>query len=190
MNFIDDYSIFFSFFLFKVVSIATYCAVIVPRAQLLAEAVTQGMFMASLYQLFCLFVAYCGGEAELITNAKPKSLNMKVPPCCCYPCCKLPQLTVNKCVTYDYFLCFKLWKIPKKKRKKLKKKFNYRKHMMLLRLSVLQLPVVQGLLYMVLLVMWANEEVRHQPPPPPSPLIPVLKIINYNKISNFFLEFI
>lgn len=60
--------------------------------------------------------------------------------------------------------------------------------MMLLRLSVLQLPVVQGLLYMVLLVMWANEEVRHQPPPPPSPLIPVLKIINYNKISNFFFR--
>ncbi|KAK6642054.1 hypothetical protein RUM44_013777 [Polyplax serrata] len=113
---------------YPVVAIATYCAVIVPRAQLLAEAVTQGMFMACLYQLYCLLVAYCGGEAELITSVKPKSLNMKVPPCCCYPCCLLPQLTVTK------------------------------KHLMFLRLSVLQLPVIQGLLYMVLLVMWADEE--------------------------------
>ncbi|KAL0266775.1 UNVERIFIED_CONTAM: hypothetical protein PYX00_009229 [Menopon gallinae] len=113
---------------YPVVSISIYCAVIVPRAQLLAEAVTQGMFMASLYQLFCLMVAYCGGEAELIMNAKPKSLKMKVPPCCCYPCCLLPTLTVTK------------------------------KHVKLLRLSVLQLPVVQGLIYMVFLVMWADEE--------------------------------
>ena len=80
----------------QVVAISTYCAMIVPRAQLLAEAVTQGMFMASLYQLFCLLVAYCGGEAELIMSVKPKSLNMKVPPCCCYPCCRLPKLDVTK----------------------------------------------------------------------------------------------
>jgi organic solute transporter subunit alpha len=76
--------------------VATYCAIVVPRAQLLAEAVTQGVFMAALYQLFCLLVAYCGGEAELIRRVKPNSLNPRVAPCCCYPCCCLPFMTVDK----------------------------------------------------------------------------------------------
>ncbi|XP_063217858.1 organic solute transporter alpha-like protein [Bacillus rossius redtenbacheri] len=118
---------------YPVVAIATYCAIIVPRAQLLAEAVTQGMFMAALYQLFCLLVAYCGGEAELVRRAKPDSLDTRVAPCCCWPCCCcLPQLQVSKT--------------------------NVRK----LRLLVLQLPVVQGLVYMVLMVMWAEEESLYQ----------------------------
>lgn len=114
---------------YPVVALATYCAIIVPRAQLLAEAVTQGVFMAALYQLFCLFVAYCGGEAELIRKVKPNSLNLRVGPCCCYPCCCcLPLMTVDK------------------------------KWVRYLRLLILQLPIVQGLVYMVLLVIWAEEE--------------------------------
>ncbi|PSN40577.1 hypothetical protein C0J52_10779 [Blattella germanica] len=113
---------------YPVVAMATYCAIVVPRAQLLAEAVTQGVFMAALYQLFCLLVAYCGGEAELIRRVKPNALNPRVGPCCCFPCCCLPFMTVDK------------------------------KHVRYLRLLVLQLPIVQGLVYMVLLVMWAEEE--------------------------------
>nr|CAD7398841.1 unnamed protein product [Timema cristinae] len=117
---------------YPVVAMATYCAIIVPRAQLLAEAVTQGVFMASLYQLFCLLVAYCGGEAELIRRVKPNSLNLRVGPCCCWPCCCLPQVTVNK------------------------------EHVRKLRMLILQLPVVQGLVYMILMVMWAEEESLYQ----------------------------
>lgn len=84
-------------FPFQVISIVTYCAMIVPRAQLLAEAVTQGVFMAAMYQLFCLFVAYCGGEAELIQKVKPDTILMtKVGPCCCWPCCILPKLPIDK----------------------------------------------------------------------------------------------
>lgn len=84
----------------QVVAVATYCAILVPRAHLLAEAMTQGMFMASMYQLFCLFMAYCGGEANLIASVKPQSLDMQVPPCCCWPCCCcLPKFTLTK---YDY----------------------------------------------------------------------------------------
>lgn len=113
---------------YPVVALATLCAVVVPRAQLLAEAVTQGVFMAAVYQLWCLLVAYCGGEAELIRRVKPGSLNPRVGPCCCWPCCRLPLLTVNK------------------------------RNVSFLRVLVLQLPVVQGLLYLVLLVMWAEEE--------------------------------
>lgn len=37
-----------------------------------------------------------------------------------------------------------------------------RKHLRHLRMLVLQLPVVQGFVYMVLLVMWAEEEVITQ----------------------------
>ncbi|XP_049944031.1 organic solute transporter alpha-like protein [Schistocerca serialis cubense] len=120
--------------IYPVVASVTYCAVVVPRAQLLSEAVTQGSFMVCLYQLFCLLVAYCGGEAELIRRAKPSSLDPAVGPCCCWPCCRLclKPAAVNKC--------------------------NVRK----LRLLVLQLPMVQGLIYMVLLVMWAEEESLYQ----------------------------
>lgn len=80
------------------VSIATYLAILVPRAHLLAEAVTQGMFMAGMYQLFCLIVAYCGGEAELIKKVKHKKLILKVGPCCCWPCCCFPTYDLNKSV--------------------------------------------------------------------------------------------
>ncbi|XP_065159141.1 organic solute transporter alpha-like protein isoform X1 [Atheta coriaria] len=113
---------------YPVVALATFCATLVPRAHLLAEAVTQGIFMAGMYQLFCLFVAYCGGEAELIRRVKPDALNPKVGPCCCWPCCCLPQFDITK------------------------NRVRY------LRLLVLQLPVVQGLVYMTLLVMWAERE--------------------------------
>ncbi|KAG8307947.1 hypothetical protein J6590_006925 [Homalodisca vitripennis] len=116
-----------------VVALATYCATVVPRAQLLAEAITQGMFMVAMYQLFCLMVAYCGGEAELIRKVKPMSLSPRVGPCCCWPCCCcLPLLHIDK------------------------------DRVRWLRVLVLQLPVVQGLVYMVLLVMWAEEQSLYQ----------------------------
>lgn len=84
-------------YFFQVVALVTYLAILVPRAHLLAEAITQGIFMAAMYQLFCLFVAYCGGEAEFIRKVKPVSVNMRVGPCCCWPCCCcLPQLNLTK----------------------------------------------------------------------------------------------
>lgn len=118
---------------YPVVSIVTYCAIVVPRAQLVVEAITQGTFMACLYQLFCLMIAYCGGEAEVVRAVKDKPVNLQVGPCCCYPCCFiLPKLTISK------------------------RRIQY------LRLLVLQLPVVQGLVYLMLLVMWAEEENLYQ----------------------------
>ncbi|KAK9731226.1 Organic solute transporter Ostalpha [Popillia japonica] len=118
---------------YPIVALSTYVAILVPRAHLLAEAITQGTFMAAMYQLFCLFVAYCGGEAELIRKVKPDSLNPRVGPCCCLPCCCcLPSLSINK------------------------NRVRY------LRLLVLQLPVVQGLVYATLLVLWAERESLYQ----------------------------
>ncbi|XP_054262661.1 organic solute transporter alpha-like protein [Macrosteles quadrilineatus] len=118
---------------YPVVALSTYCATVVPRAQLLAEAVTQGVFMAGMYQLFCLMIAYCGGEAMLISRVKPLSLSPRVGPCCCWPCCGfLPVMHIDK------------------------------DRVRWLRVLVLQLPVVQGLVYMVLLVMWAEEQSLYQ----------------------------
>ncbi|XP_068908548.1 organic solute transporter alpha-like protein [Tenebrio molitor] len=118
---------------YPVVAVATYFAILVPRAHLLSEAITQGVFMAGMYQLWCLFVAYCGGEAELIRKVKPGTLNLRVLPCCCWPCCFfLPPIDVTKNTIQR------------------------------LRLMVLQLPVVQGLVYLILLVMWAERESLYQ----------------------------
>nr|XP_023022731.1 organic solute transporter alpha-like protein [Leptinotarsa decemlineata] len=118
---------------YPVVSLVTYLAILVPRAHLLAEAITQGMFMSGMYQLFCLFVAYCGGEANLVEKVKPNTLRLQAPPCCCWPCCFfLPDCRVTKSTLRS------------------------------LRLLVLQLPVVQGLVYLILLVMWAERESLYQ----------------------------
>lgn len=129
-------------------ALATFCATLVPRAHLLAEAVTQGIFMAGMYQLFCLFVAYCGGEAELIRRVKPDALNPKVGPCCCWPCCCLPQFDITKYKKYSNIMQLILILF-----------LSLRNRVRYLRLLVLQLPVVQGLVYMTLLVMWAEREV-------------------------------
>ncbi|XP_046383703.1 organic solute transporter subunit alpha [Ischnura elegans] len=115
---------------YPVVAVATYCAMVVPRAHLLAEAVTQGIFTAALYQMFCLCVSCAGGEAQIIALLSDGSLSLQVGPCCCWPCCCccLPDLAVTK------------------------------RHIRMLRILVLQLPVIQALVHMVLLVMWAEEE--------------------------------
>lgn len=111
----------------------SFCAILVPRSQLLSEAITQGIFMSAMYQLFCLFVSYCGSSAELVKIVKPTKLTMKAGPCCCLPCCgRLPQYEVTK------------------------KTVKY------LKLLVLQLPLVQGLVYFILLVMWAEAESLYQ----------------------------
>lgn len=82
---------------FQVISLVTYFAILVPRSHLIAEAITQGMFMAGMYQLFCLFVAYCDGEAEVVRRVKPAKLSLQVNPLCCFPCCKLlPTFHVTK----------------------------------------------------------------------------------------------
>ncbi|KAL1131923.1 hypothetical protein AAG570_011534 [Ranatra chinensis] len=119
--------------IYPVVAVATFCAIIVPRAQMVAEAAIQVTVMSCLYQLFCLFVAYSGGESELIQKAMPNTLNLRVGPCCCWPCCIcLPSIELTKI------------------------------RVLLLRLLVLQLPIVQGFSYMVMLIMWSEQQTIYQ----------------------------
>lgn len=118
---------------YPVVATVTFSAVLVPRAQVIAESVSQSMFMCSMYQLFCLIVAYGGGESQLVKRLAPTEINMQVAPCCCWACCSfLPTYTLTK------------------------------KRLKILRALVLQLPVVQGLTYLGLMVMWAEEQTLYQ----------------------------
>lgn len=114
---------------YPVIAIASFVGILVPRAHLLSEALTQWVFMAGMYQLWCLFIGYCDGEAELVQKVKPENIILTVGPCCCWPCCFcLPKINVTK------------------------------KSLLWLRIQVLQLPLVQGFVYMILLIMWAERE--------------------------------
>ncbi|XP_060531683.1 organic solute transporter subunit alpha isoform X2 [Cylas formicarius] len=113
---------------YPVTSLVSFFAILLPRANLLAEAITQGAFMAGMYKLFCLFMAYSGGCHQLAQMEGPKRLMLNVGPCCCWPCCHLPTFKMDK------------------------------RTFMFLRLLVFQLPVVQSLIYLVYLIMWAEQE--------------------------------
>lgn len=113
--------------------IASYLVVIVPRAQLISEALIQWIVMCGLYQLICLYVGYCGGQKQMIKNLENHKLSIKVGPCCCWPCCALvPTFDVTKRTATN------------------------------LKLLVLQLPIVQGLIYIILLVLNTEEKETYE----------------------------
>ncbi|KAF4522598.1 hypothetical protein B566_EDAN003578 [Ephemera danica] len=112
---------------YPIVALATLCAAIVPRAQLLVEALTQAAFTAAWYQFFCLLLAYCGGESALLA-AKPEELTPRVPPLCCFWVCMPRQIEITK------------------------------RNLRRIRMTILQLPFVQCLLYFALLVAWAEQQ--------------------------------
>lgn len=114
---------------YPVVAIVTFCATLVPRAQVITEAVSQGMFMCSMYQLFCLIVSYGGGETGLVKKLQPAQISLQVAPCCCWSCCSfLPVYPLTK------------------------------ERLKILRALVVQLPVVQAFSYIAMLVMWSDDQ--------------------------------
>ncbi|KAH1019763.1 hypothetical protein HUJ04_009552 [Dendroctonus ponderosae] len=112
--------------IYPVIGFLSYCFLLVPRSSLLCEALSQGFITVALYQLFCLLMAYGGGHASLIETAGSVRIDLKEPPCCCWPCCALPTFALQK-KAIDWFQCL-----------------------------VLQVPLVQGLVYFVFLLMWAE----------------------------------
>lgn len=50
----------------QVAASAAFIVIVVPRARLLAEAVSQQAVMVAMYQLFNLLVADCGGVEQLV----------------------------------------------------------------------------------------------------------------------------
>ncbi|XP_066146744.1 organic solute transporter alpha-like protein [Euwallacea fornicatus] len=112
---------------YPVICLLNYLTILVPRAYLLSDALIQVTLTSSLYQLFCLFVTYCEGEATLAKNIGDTKLSLQTSPLCCC-CCILPAVDVTKST------------------------------MRFLKIQVLQLPIVQGLIYLLYLVMWLESQ--------------------------------
>ncbi|KAF7280271.1 hypothetical protein GWI33_006183 [Rhynchophorus ferrugineus] len=107
--------------------------IVVPRAQVISEALIQITFTSGLYQLYCLYVGYGGGHKALLNKLENFELSVKTGPCCCWPCFSL---------------------VPK---------FDTtRKALIFLRALILQLPIVQSFIYISLLVVWSENKVLYQ----------------------------
>ncbi|XP_045536893.1 organic solute transporter subunit alpha [Papilio machaon] len=112
---------------YPLVASAAYIAIVVPRATLVAEAIAQEVVMVAMYNFFCLIIAECGGPSQFIRRAGESRLETRVLPCCCWPCCIIPRPKIDK------------------------------RSLTWLRCLVLQIPIVQGVLYVIILVLWAED---------------------------------
>ncbi|XP_065340967.1 uncharacterized protein LOC135940126 [Cloeon dipterum] len=115
---------------YPIVAVAIMIASICPRAQLISEATTQLAFTTAWYNFFCLLLDYSGGKSAILNSSHNSSQNQiltpRVPPLCCFWCCMPRQIDVK-----PQSLAF-------------------------MRCLVVQLPVVQGLIYLTLMVVAAE----------------------------------
>ncbi|CAG9788146.1 unnamed protein product [Diatraea saccharalis] len=111
----------------QVVAASAYVATIVPRATLLCEAIAQQVVMLALYNFFCMVIIDCGGVDRLISRAGDCRLETRVLPCCCWPCCIIPRPQLQ------------------------------RRNLLRIRYLVLQMPVIQALVYISILIIWAED---------------------------------
>ncbi|XP_068630195.1 organic solute transporter alpha-like protein [Battus philenor] len=117
---------------YPLVASAAYIAIVVPRATLVAEAIAQEVVMVAMYQFYHLIVAECGGVSQFIRSAADKRLETRVMPCCCWPCCFIPRPQINK------------------------------RSLSCLRYLVLQIPIIQAVLYVIILVLWAEDMMMYR----------------------------
>ncbi|XP_041981450.1 organic solute transporter alpha-like protein [Aricia agestis] len=99
---------------------------ILPRTRILCEAISQEIVMVALYHFFNLVIAECGGVNQLIARSAGAQLETRTLPCCCWPCCILPRPQVHK------------------------------KSLTWMRYLVLQVPIIQGILFFIVLVLRAE----------------------------------
>ncbi|XP_050344401.1 organic solute transporter alpha-like protein [Nymphalis io] len=100
---------------------------ILPRVRILAEAISQEAVMIAMYHFYFLIIAECGGTNQLVRRSEGSLMETRVLPCCCWPCCILPRPQVQK------------------------------KSLTWLRYLVLQMPVIQAILYLIVLTLWAED---------------------------------
>ncbi|KAG6450210.1 hypothetical protein O3G_MSEX006452 [Manduca sexta] len=112
---------------YPIVAAAGFLVIVLPRFRLIAEAIAQEAVMIAMYHLFCLMVSECGGADQVIRRAPDTRLETRVLPCCCWPCCVIPRPKLQK------------------------------RNLMWVRYIVLQMPIVQALIYVVLLALWAED---------------------------------
>ncbi|VVC95392.1 unnamed protein product [Leptidea sinapis] len=112
---------------YPIVAAAGLLTLIVPRARILSEAIAQETVMVAMYHLYFMIIAECGGPDQLISRSSGSLMETRVLPCCCWPCCLLPRPQVQK------------------------------KCLTRLRYLILQMPIVQALIYIIVLVLWAED---------------------------------
>ncbi|XP_072931461.1 organic solute transporter alpha-like protein [Epargyreus clarus] len=112
---------------YPVVAATAFITVVVPRARVLSEALAQQVVMVAMYHLFCLFIAECGGIKQLVRRAEGSKLETRVLPCCCWPCCVIPRPAIQQ------------------------------RNLTWLRYLVLQMSFVQAFIYIILLILRAED---------------------------------
>ncbi|XP_026752682.2 organic solute transporter alpha-like protein [Galleria mellonella] len=114
---------------YPVVTASALVAIIIPRSLILCEAIAQEVVMIAMYHYFRMLIAECGGVDMLIrrAGASEHRLDTRVLPCCCWPCCVIPRPRIQK------------------------------QHLTSLRYLILQMPVIQGIIYFIILILWAED---------------------------------
>ncbi|XP_063894514.1 organic solute transporter alpha-like protein [Helicoverpa armigera] len=113
--------------IYPIVAATSFVTLIVPRSRVPTEAIAQETVMIALYQLFCLIVAECGGIEQFVRSGGGADLETRVLPCCCWPCCVIPRPKLCK------------------------------KSLTWLRYLILQVPIVQGVIYFIIIIIWAED---------------------------------
>ncbi|XP_059045055.1 organic solute transporter alpha-like protein [Achroia grisella] len=114
---------------YPVVTAAALVAIIIPRSLILCEAIAQEVVMIAMYHYFCTLIAECGGIDMLVRRAGSAEHRMETRtlPCCCWPCCVIPKPRVEK-QSLDW-----------------------------IRSLTLQMSVIQGVIYVIILILWAED---------------------------------
>ncbi|KAM3961531.1 organic solute transporter alpha-like protein [Aphomia sociella] len=110
---------------YPLITAAALVAIIVPRGVILCEAIAQEVVMIAMYHYFRMLIAECGGVDMLVrrAGANDDRLETRVLPCCCWPCCVIPRPHIQK-QTFIWLRCL-----------------------------ILQMPVVQGIIYVIVLIL-------------------------------------
>lgn len=117
---------------YPIVAAAAFLTTVLPRARILAEAIAQQAVMMAMYYFFCMIIAEFGGFEQLQRRAAGARIETRVLPCCCWPCCLIPRPNIKK------------------------------RNLQWLRYLVLQMPIIQGIIYMVILLLWSESMILYQ----------------------------
>ncbi|CAB3247261.1 unnamed protein product [Arctia plantaginis] len=112
---------------YPIVATGAFITIVLPRFRIPAEAISQQIVTVALFNFFRLLIAECGGMDEIIRRTSGLHLETRVLPCCCWPCCFIPRPMITK------------------------------KSLMGLHYLVLQMPVIQAILYVIILAIWAED---------------------------------
>ncbi|XP_022118989.2 organic solute transporter alpha-like protein [Pieris rapae] len=113
--------------IYPIVAAAGLVTILVPRARIISEAIAQESVMIAMYHLYFMVLAECGGAQQLVRRSGGSQMETRVLPCCCWPCCILPRPQVKK------------------------------KSLTWLRYLVLQMPICQAIIYIIILILWAED---------------------------------